>query len=284
MRPCNPGKCSGYLCRDICRDLAPGDTTLPRIGKRYGWIEVPAGNGAECENDRYQSSARCYGVGEKSHRDVAAAPLLTELPSRLKSENMAGSLPKGQHSATQTTQMERGRSVALQYAAIGPAILSCQSIFLHSLPFDKSSNGIVAVGSSLPWFSGRKCSSASVKACLRVTTSIIRTGTKGRALQTKLRRYKRSKAVRIPRSPDPYGFCTSKTDDFLRSSSAASRLAVGSRRIAGKNSSFFSASSNASRRVYPCGICVLCSPGPRPKRRYSASEINRHVQQGHASK
>jgi hypothetical protein len=60
-----------HLCSDICRRLAPRDTTLPRIGQRYGWIEVRPGNGTECEDDRYQRSARCDGVGEESERDVA---------------------------------------------------------------------------------------------------------------------------------------------------------------------------------------------------------------------
>jgi hypothetical protein len=40
MSRCNSGKCSSYLRRDLCRGLTPCDTTLPLIGKRYGWIEV----------------------------------------------------------------------------------------------------------------------------------------------------------------------------------------------------------------------------------------------------
>jgi hypothetical protein len=71
MSRCNTDKCSGYLCRDICRGFAPCDPTLPRISKRYGWIEVCPGNGTESEDDCYQRSARCEGVGEERESDVA---------------------------------------------------------------------------------------------------------------------------------------------------------------------------------------------------------------------
>ena len=78
--PFNPGKCSGYLCRDISRGFAPGDTAQPCIGKGYGWIEVCAGDGTECEDDCHQCSARGEGVGEERESDVARRQPLSHNP------------------------------------------------------------------------------------------------------------------------------------------------------------------------------------------------------------
>ena len=57
MSRCNSRKCSGYLCSDVCRGLAPRDAPLPRIGKAYGWIEVCPGDGTKCEDDFETRSA-----------------------------------------------------------------------------------------------------------------------------------------------------------------------------------------------------------------------------------
>lgn len=71
MSGCNPGKCSGYLCCNISRSFAPCETALPRVGKRYGWIEVCPRSGPECKDDCYQRSAGRDGVGQESESDVA---------------------------------------------------------------------------------------------------------------------------------------------------------------------------------------------------------------------
>ena len=60
-----------YLGRDVGEHVAPADPAEARVGERDDWVEVPARDGAEHQDDRVQPRRRCGRVLEQLEAHIA---------------------------------------------------------------------------------------------------------------------------------------------------------------------------------------------------------------------
>ena len=61
---------AGDLSGEVGERVAPADPAEARVDERHDWVEVPAGDGAEHEDDREQPGSGRGGVLEQFESDV----------------------------------------------------------------------------------------------------------------------------------------------------------------------------------------------------------------------